>query len=600
LALASAFAFLREWRHYQRRGYPGDRSCGLPALDGVPPFRAAYLVHLGNDLNEEGFSAAADGLADYLYLDSFTTAGDFFGRCRNVPEQDATASEPTLRSFGVCPLGSSGRDHVASLVDALCRGVLDRWRGQAEQTRSIRLVGAVAPPKTEEPAESPLDPGAVERAGGLRIDLDEWLRRTQQIVEAILRAEPEPFFSSLTNELLPPENDGQPPGDLTAVAANGLTAINAILGHREAEDEYHETPEDNVADTLEERIELLASRQAQAVQRCIWEKLDAPRRMVRSAQQTLKEYEEMLRSIDQKARSARQELEPALQGLQQQIRAFRPIEPRRSGSRNNNQPAPQEVLRQMLLDYAVRRLTGVCLQAACKLAQSVCRRLTRTGDELKDLSRGLDKIAAVFSQHHEDSADDSAAAALRSRTPELVSVLDEQFRLSFFPAGEGFRAALRKEFQFIERLPDALSETARRIAAEAVRSVELPNVLFPEGEDALKAHERLAGIVQAAQPRLFQCGGAARLLLVLPESGSAPRLQNLFASRFAQPPTVAIDAQCDAALCCEMEQVPVPSLAAMLIEHRRDFAEAAARLHTRSDVNWSPWPRQSETGSQSK
>jgi hypothetical protein len=185
-------------------------------------------------------------------------------------------------------------------------------------------------------------------------------------------------------------------------------------------------------------------------------------------------------------------------------------------------------------------------------------------------------------------------ATLRGRAPELVSLLDDQFRASFFPSGEGFRAALRKEFNFAERLPDALRDAARRIAAEAIRSVEVAGALFPEGEDALKVHERLAEMVQAAQPRLNQCGGASRMLLVLPEPVQDPRVQSMFSARFGQPPTMAFDAHCDAALCCEMEQIPLAPIAATLIDYRRDYAEAAARLHTRSDVSWMAWPRVSD------
>jgi hypothetical protein len=66
----------------------------------------------------------------------------------------------------------------------------------------------------------------------------------------------------------------------------------------------------------------------------------------------------------------------------------------------------------------------------------------------------------------------------------------------------------------------------------------------------------------------------------------------MFAARFGQPPTTAYDAHCDAALCCEMEQIPLAPLAATLIDFRRDYAEAASRLHTRQDVTWTPWPRQ--------
>ncbi len=596
LALANAFAFLRELNHYQRRGYPGDRTCGVPCFEGTPPFHSTYMVHLGDDLNDEGFATSIERVAEYLFLDSFTTVGDLLERSREAKVRLTAASgEPTVRSFGVCALGAAGRSDVAGLVDSLCRGVLDRWRGQPEATWGARLSCASPATKTDDLPEPPLDPLAVERAGGLRIELDEWLRRIQQIVEAILRSDPDRLFASMVDDILPPAHDHEPPGDLATPALNALRVIHAILGYRDTGDDFQEPPEDNVTDNLEERLELLATRQAAAIQRCVGERLDAPRQMVRSAQQLLKEYEELLRQLDQQGRAARQSLDATLKGLKERIRTFQPLEPRRGAARNPA-PAPQQVMRQLLLDYARQRLVDVYLQGACKLALAVNRRVAVFGDELKELGRGLDKAVVQFPLRHDDEASHAGAivASLRSRMRELVSVLDAQFRSSFFPPGEGFRVALRKDFQFAERLPDALRDAARRVALDAVRSTELAGVLFPEDEDPLKAHERLASIVQAAQPHLIHCGGGMRSLLVLPESSRESRLPGLFSSRLGHAPVTVFDPRTDATYCCEMEQISVATLAAMLIDHRRDYAEAASRLHTRNDVNWSPWPRPSE------
>jgi hypothetical protein len=41
-------------------------------------------------------------------------------------------------------------------------------------------------------------------------------------------------------------------------------------------------------------------------------------------------------------------------------------------------------------------------------------------------------------------------------------------------------------------------------------------------------------------------------------------------------------------LLFELGDVSLPHAAAHLIDFRRDLAEAATRLHTRSDISWTP------------
>jgi hypothetical protein len=44
----------------------------------------------------------------------------------------------------------------------------------------------------------------------------------------------------------------------------------------------------------------------------------------------------------------------------------------------------------------------------------------------------------------------------------------------------------------------------------------------------------------------------------------------------------------DVILCQEGWDIPLSSIAVDLIERRRDYADFAARVHTRSDVAWTP------------
>ena len=92
-----------------------------------------------------------------------------------------------------------------------------------------------------------------------------------------------------------------------------------------------------------------------------------------------------------------------------------------------------------------------------------------------------------------------------------------------------------------------------------------------------------------AQPNLLDCGGAKRVLLVVPQGVDAEAPQMIIEKGLKESVSVAYNNVSDIVLCCEVEQMSLPRIAVTLIDGRPDYAEVASRLHTRSDVNWRPW-----------
>ena len=86
LAIADAYAWLREWKYWQTNKRQLARWRQLlangAATDNAPPLSQAYLVHLGDEIGEQEFEQAADDVAAYLYLDVATAGGEFFDKCR--------------------------------------------------------------------------------------------------------------------------------------------------------------------------------------------------------------------------------------------------------------------------------------------------------------------------------------------------------------------------------------------------------------------------------------------------------------------------------------------------------------------------------------
>ena len=93
--------------------------------------------------------------------------------------------------------------------------------------------------------------------------------------------------------------------------------------------------------------------------------------------------------------------------------------------------------------------------------------------------------------------------------------------------------------------------------------------------------------LQAATPSLPHCGGARRLLLLIPADLSSAELIRRVRDEVAASPTVVADKENEVLLCYEMEQLPLPRVAAAVLDQRFQNVEVASRLHTRIDVQWS-------------
>jgi hypothetical protein len=96
----------------------------------------------------------------------------------------------------------------------------------------------------------------------------------------------------------------------------------------------------------------------------------------------------------------------------------------------------------------------------------------------------------------------------------------------------------------------------------------------------------MADSLQAAAPRLLRCGGDVRLLLAVPHGSDGAALRETICRQLEHEPLVVPHSGSEAALCFEVENVPLEHIIAAIVESRPDCFEAASRLHTRSDVEW--------------
>ena len=133
LAVVNTLAGLQELRHFGGRGghYPGDPACDLPPFcENHATFHETYLVHLGNELVDRQFEAAADRMAEYLYQNTLTPAAAFFEEARNSPEngtrnetRENSLAADRVRTFGLAlfdpPRGGEREETPAHVGDSL-------------------------------------------------------------------------------------------------------------------------------------------------------------------------------------------------------------------------------------------------------------------------------------------------------------------------------------------------------------------------------------------------------------------------------------------------------------------------------------------------
>jgi hypothetical protein len=183
----------------------------------------------------------------------------------------------------------------------------------------------------------------------------------------------------------------------------------------------------------------------------------------------------------------------------------------------------------------------------------------------------------------------SVASELKTAEEALARQLDEQLSQNFFPGLGGLRAVLTEGGETREKLLAALRGGARHAALAKVQSLDLASVLLASQD----GESPLAKCLAEARPWLERCGGRRRLIFVVPQQllgqySAAKLAAQLGSGTFKQLPGIAPGTSSDLALLFAQSDVSLPHAAAHLIDFRRDLAEAASRLQTRSDVQWTP------------
>ncbi|MEX0937625.1 MAG: tubulin-like doman-containing protein [Pirellulales bacterium] len=209
------------------------------------------------------------------------------------------------------------------------------------------------------------------------------------------------------------------------------------------------------------------------------------------------------------------------------------------------------------------------------------------------ISRPAELIDAKTTGDDEDGFDPAAwvRQSIRRRMSELAAQLQDDFLQKQFSALLGPSAApdghIARTSSPERALWSELREAARAVIVNDLRHLDglKPSETTVNG---LPSVETWNDYVRDVSSPLLECGGARRLVLMLPQGPAAAGLAKLAAESWGEAPSVVHDSAGGGLLCCEIEQLPLARAAAHLVDYRADYVEAAWRLHTRIDVAWQP------------
>jgi hypothetical protein len=247
-----------------------------------------------------------------------------------------------------------------------------------------------------------------------------------------------------------------------------------------------------------------------------------------------------------------------------------------------------------LSHYFCLRIDELTLNGACRVVGLVMSRIAMLGEKLRNLAADLDGLADEVHRlppgtgtalRPTNNADELArrfvVETVHERKSELIMEMERELE------AELCRAATEDESYARRALPHVLRRSARSAVLQALKSVTLSEITGGEQRPANSIFSLTSDLTRA-QPRLSQCGGARRLLLVAPEGASLGQLVAQIGDEVRQPPTVITDAESDVFLCFEAEGLTLRRVAAAVLDGRVQIVEVASRLHGRIDVAWTP------------
>jgi hypothetical protein len=200
-----------------------------------------------------------------------------------------------------------------------------------------------------------------------------------------------------------------------------------------------------------------------------------------------------------------------------------------------------------------------------------------------EFGRHLRHVAMNMPAPAQLAAADPVAEEIIRHLAELTDTVDESVQTGFIAANGGLLQTIMGSSRVRTQLLTELGKHAQRAAEELASR---PDMLQSSWNGDATTADRSLTSPSAAPTELLQHGGSYRNLALIPKGSMAA--SKLALDGLGPNATVVEGIGADVVLCQEGWNVPLVRVAVEMIQSRRDYADFASRVLTRSDVSWTP------------
>jgi hypothetical protein len=230
------------------------------------------------------------------------------------------------------------------------------------------------------------------------------------------------------------------------------------------------------------------------------------------------------------------------------------------------------------------------LQADLK---SVRNELNQFRRELKQLVRQVTDLTDLETQpipnsetsHHAETTVDEESDLLafaQSNLEPMCQAVNESLHAAFLSTQGGLYSTVMNGGRPRAQLLATLRDHAQKAVHELLDRISALEGIF---DGRREETETLSDWLRQASPKLLSHGGTRRNLVVLPRS-AATEHEARIAEILGTSATKIKGTDNSMTICVEAAELPLVEVAIDIVQRRRDYAEFAERVRTRSDINW--------------
>lgn len=580
LTVINTYSCLSELHHFSHvSGFPGDDTCDLPAfLDGDPTFSQTYLVDIGEDLSQDEFEIASSSLAEYLYLNCATRCAGFFDTARGCEE---LTDKMMLRSLGVSQTAAVVGDVATMPASIVAHHLVSRW----------------VEPNDLDATDTAPDAECERVWQALQLAPNTLIRRLADGVQQKTKTALEMLLDRATRSLrdsawmLVAEGKANTLFRRLETVLDGLVGTAVPEGQLQLDVGCSEALESVAQETLEELTATVTS--------AVWNTLNQPGRRCANSQRLADTLAARLNLAIQEITDRGQHARAELQRLEHMFTAS-PVP-----SMDPHALAQQQsVFAEAISRYAGLRLQELISTHARRMLALLQARLAELGSNLQEIQHALSQMAARLQTWFVNqqratcygvSEEQRLISSLMLRQitsdlPRLRDEVDQALQQQFAAAQCSLREMVMREGTHAQsRMEAVILQAARSVIRERLRRTDLDRLFRESKMSKTEIAAWLQRELETATPRLLpRCGGASRLMIAVPEQSSTSEIASCIEEQFSETPAIVRATRGDIVVCYEVEQVPLVSVAANLINSRPDCADLVAHLHTRTDIAWTP------------